>query len=177
LSSDSPKKRATEVMSERAMTGLFSRAFSQPLKLLGQSEASLSSYAVFWCVSYPCWVRPHRVAAGSNRNLTRPIAAYAACTSAAKATKYTEECWQTWKPSATTCLPARPAPRVSILESTPCPVRNQSISWTLAKRPPGNAVGGQGHLPCSDHRHLHHHAWFFRPTTSLEAHGPVSSWP
>ena len=52
MSSDSPKKRATEVMSERAMTGLFSRAFSQPLKLLGQSEASLSSYAVFWCVAY-----------------------------------------------------------------------------------------------------------------------------
>ena len=34
------------------MTGLFSRAFSQPLKLLGQTEASLSSYAVFWCVAY-----------------------------------------------------------------------------------------------------------------------------
>jgi DNA-binding MarR family transcriptional regulator len=34
------------------MTGLFSRAFSQPLKLLGQNEASLSSYAVFWCVAY-----------------------------------------------------------------------------------------------------------------------------
>ena len=33
------------------MTGLFSRAFSQPLKLLGQTEASLSSYAVFWCVA------------------------------------------------------------------------------------------------------------------------------
>ena len=33
------------------MTGLFSRAFSQPLKLLGQSEASLSSYAVFWYVA------------------------------------------------------------------------------------------------------------------------------
>jgi DNA-binding MarR family transcriptional regulator len=43
--------RAAEVMSERAMTGLFSRAFSQPLKLLGQTEASLSSYAVFWCVA------------------------------------------------------------------------------------------------------------------------------
>jgi len=43
---------ATEVMSERAMTGLFSRAFSQPLKLLGQTEASLSSYAVFWCVAF-----------------------------------------------------------------------------------------------------------------------------
>ncbi len=52
MSSDSPKKRATAVMSERAMTGLFSRAFSQPLKLLGQSEASLSSYAVFWCVAH-----------------------------------------------------------------------------------------------------------------------------
>ncbi|MSQ97776.1 MAG: hypothetical protein EXR85_00535 [Xanthomonadales bacterium] len=52
MSSDSPRKRATELMSERAMTGLFSRAFSQPLKLLGQSEASLSSYAVFWCVAY-----------------------------------------------------------------------------------------------------------------------------
>jgi DNA-binding MarR family transcriptional regulator len=43
--------RASEIMSERAMTGLFSRAFSQPLKLLGQTEASLSSYAVFWCVA------------------------------------------------------------------------------------------------------------------------------
>jgi len=43
---------ANEVMSERAMTGLFSRAFSQPLKLLGQTEASLSSYAVFWCVAF-----------------------------------------------------------------------------------------------------------------------------
>jgi len=43
---------ASEVISERAMTGLFSRAFSQPLKLLGQTEASLSSYAVFWCVAF-----------------------------------------------------------------------------------------------------------------------------
>jgi DNA-binding MarR family transcriptional regulator len=42
---------ASGVISERAMTGLFSRAFSQPLKLLGQTEASLSSYAVFWCVA------------------------------------------------------------------------------------------------------------------------------
>jgi DNA-binding MarR family transcriptional regulator len=42
---------ASQAMSERAMTGLFSRAFSQPLKLLGQTEASLSSYAVFWCVA------------------------------------------------------------------------------------------------------------------------------
>jgi len=52
LNADSTRKRATQVMSQRAMTGLFSRAFSQPLKLLGQSEASLSSYAVFWCVAY-----------------------------------------------------------------------------------------------------------------------------
>ena len=44
--------RAGEVLNERAMTGLFSRAFSQPLKLLGQTEASLSSYAVFWCVAF-----------------------------------------------------------------------------------------------------------------------------
>jgi DNA-binding MarR family transcriptional regulator len=43
---------ANEIMSERAMTGLFARAFSQPLKLLGQTEASLSSYAVFWCVAF-----------------------------------------------------------------------------------------------------------------------------
>jgi DNA-binding MarR family transcriptional regulator len=43
---------ANEILSERAMTGLFSRAFSQPLKLLGQTEASLSSYAVFWCVAF-----------------------------------------------------------------------------------------------------------------------------
>lgn len=44
--------KAGEVMSERAITGLFARAFSQPLKLLGQTEASLSSYAVFWCVAF-----------------------------------------------------------------------------------------------------------------------------
>ena len=43
---------AAGVMTDRAMTGLFSRAFAQPLKLLGQTEASLSSYAVFWCVAY-----------------------------------------------------------------------------------------------------------------------------
>jgi DNA-binding MarR family transcriptional regulator len=42
---------ASEALSERALTGLFSRAFSQPLKLLGQTEASLSSYAVFWAVA------------------------------------------------------------------------------------------------------------------------------
>lgn len=42
---------AVDILSERALTGLFSRAFSQPLKLLGQTEASLSSYAVFWCVA------------------------------------------------------------------------------------------------------------------------------
>ena len=49
------KSKLTEarpIMSERAMTGLFSRAFAQPLKLLGQTEASLSSYAVFWCVAH-----------------------------------------------------------------------------------------------------------------------------
>ena len=45
-------KSASDVMSERAITGLFARAFSQPLKLLGQTEASLSSYAVFWCVAF-----------------------------------------------------------------------------------------------------------------------------
>ena len=43
---------ANQAMSDRAMTGLFSRAFAQPLKLLGQPEASLSSYAVFWCVAF-----------------------------------------------------------------------------------------------------------------------------
>jgi DNA-binding MarR family transcriptional regulator len=43
---------ASEVLSDRAMTGLFSRAFAQPLRLLGQTEASLSSYAVFWCVAF-----------------------------------------------------------------------------------------------------------------------------
>lgn len=42
---------ASGILTERALTGLFSRAFSQPLKLLGQTEASLSSYAVFWCVA------------------------------------------------------------------------------------------------------------------------------
>ena len=43
---------ATQAMTDRAMTGLFSRAFAQPLKLLSQPEASLSSYAVFWCVAF-----------------------------------------------------------------------------------------------------------------------------
>jgi DNA-binding MarR family transcriptional regulator len=43
--------QTSEMMSERAMTGLLRRAFAQPLKLLGQSDASLSSYAVFWCVA------------------------------------------------------------------------------------------------------------------------------
>ena len=38
--------QAGEVLNERAMTGLFSRAFSQPLKLLGQTDA------VFWCVAF-----------------------------------------------------------------------------------------------------------------------------
>lgn len=51
MNSKEPAK-AGEILSERAMTGLFSRAFSQPLKLLGQTEASLSSYAVFWCVAF-----------------------------------------------------------------------------------------------------------------------------
>jgi DNA-binding MarR family transcriptional regulator len=52
MESKNKLSKAGEIMSERAMTGLFSRAFAQPLKLLGQSEASLSSYAVFWCVAY-----------------------------------------------------------------------------------------------------------------------------
>lgn len=52
MDSKNKLSKASEIMSERAMTGLFSRAFAQPLKLLGQSEASLSSYAVFWCVAY-----------------------------------------------------------------------------------------------------------------------------
>ena len=50
--SDSTKPiSASDAMSDRMLTGLFARAFSQPLKLLGQTEASLSSYAVFWCVA------------------------------------------------------------------------------------------------------------------------------
>jgi DNA-binding MarR family transcriptional regulator len=52
MSKDSPPIKASELMTERALTGLFARAFSQPLKLLGQTEASLSSYAVFWCVAF-----------------------------------------------------------------------------------------------------------------------------
>ena len=52
MNNKSKPLNASEIMSERAMTGLFSRAFSQPLKLLGQTEASLSSYAVFWCVAF-----------------------------------------------------------------------------------------------------------------------------
>jgi DNA-binding MarR family transcriptional regulator len=51
MSKKTAPTKAGELMSERALTGLFARAFSQPLKLLGQSEASLSSYAVFWCVA------------------------------------------------------------------------------------------------------------------------------
>jgi len=52
MSEKTKPTKASEVMSERAVTGLFARAFSQPLKLLGQTEASLSSYAVFWCVAF-----------------------------------------------------------------------------------------------------------------------------
>jgi DNA-binding MarR family transcriptional regulator len=52
MNTKSKRVKATEAMTERAMTGLFSRAFAQPLKLLGQTEASLSSYAVFWCVAF-----------------------------------------------------------------------------------------------------------------------------
>lgn len=52
MDSKSKILKASEALSERAMTGLFSRAFAQPLKLLGQTEASLSSYAVFWCVAF-----------------------------------------------------------------------------------------------------------------------------
>jgi len=52
MSKQAKPLKASEIMNERAMTGLFSRAFSQPLKLLGQTEASLSSYAVFWCVAF-----------------------------------------------------------------------------------------------------------------------------
>ena len=52
MNDETERKRATELLADRAMTGLFSRAFSQPLKLLGQGEASLSSYAVFWCVAF-----------------------------------------------------------------------------------------------------------------------------
>ena len=52
MSAKTIPESATAILSERAMTGLFSRAFAQPLRLLGQSEASLSSYAVFWCVAF-----------------------------------------------------------------------------------------------------------------------------
>lgn len=51
MSNQAEPIRTSDLMSERAMTGLLRRAFSQPLKLLGQSDASLSSYAVFWCVA------------------------------------------------------------------------------------------------------------------------------
>ncbi len=52
MSTINGKNLKEELMSEHALTALFSRAFSQPLKLLGQGEASLSSYAVFWCVAH-----------------------------------------------------------------------------------------------------------------------------
>ena len=52
MTKDSSPAKAGEIMSERALTGLIARVFSQPLKLLGQTEASLSSYAVFWCVAF-----------------------------------------------------------------------------------------------------------------------------
>lgn len=52
MSNKSKPTSASEAISDRVMTGLFSRAFAQPLKLLGQTEASLSSYAVFWCVAH-----------------------------------------------------------------------------------------------------------------------------
>lgn len=51
MNNRSEPMRASAPTSARAMTGLLRRAFSQPLRLLGQSDASLSSYAVFWCVA------------------------------------------------------------------------------------------------------------------------------
>jgi DNA-binding MarR family transcriptional regulator len=52
MGKQSKSRSATQTMTDRAMTGVFSRAFAQPLKLLGQTEASLSSYAVFWAVAF-----------------------------------------------------------------------------------------------------------------------------
>lgn len=37
--------------SDRQLTIFLAHAFSQPMRLVGQSEASLSSYSVFWCVA------------------------------------------------------------------------------------------------------------------------------
>ncbi|MEJ8568664.1 MarR family winged helix-turn-helix transcriptional regulator [Elongatibacter sediminis] len=51
MNNNNDLKKAVDAMSERTVTELFSCAFSQPLKLLGQNDASLSSYAVFWCVA------------------------------------------------------------------------------------------------------------------------------
>lgn len=51
MSNLSEPMRTSAPISKRAMTGLLRRVFSQPLKLLGQNDASLSSYAVFWCVA------------------------------------------------------------------------------------------------------------------------------
>lgn len=36
---------------ERQLTVFLAHAFSQPLRVVGHQEASLSSYAVFWCVA------------------------------------------------------------------------------------------------------------------------------
>lgn len=51
MTTSSTTAAAAESLSDRQLTGLLALAFSQPMKLLGQTEASLSSYAVFWCVA------------------------------------------------------------------------------------------------------------------------------
>lgn len=46
---NSGSKQATR--SERQLTVFLAHAFSQPLRVVGHNEASLSSYAVFWSVA------------------------------------------------------------------------------------------------------------------------------
>ena len=49
--SGTSNKTFTDAPTDESLTGLLSRAFSQPLALLGQSDASLSTWSVFWCVA------------------------------------------------------------------------------------------------------------------------------
>ncbi|MDX1555837.1 MAG: winged helix DNA-binding protein [Xanthomonadales bacterium] len=51
MPSTSNPSQAKASRSDRHLTLFLAHAFSQPMRLVGQSEASLSSYSVFWCVA------------------------------------------------------------------------------------------------------------------------------
>lgn len=49
--SGTSNKTISDTPTDEALTRLLCQAFSQPLALLGQSDASLSTWSVFWCVA------------------------------------------------------------------------------------------------------------------------------